>query len=373
MRFRVLPTALLFAASALSQTVSVEMVQQFIRSAVERKQPDKQVAAMLQHMKLTEKLEDQAIEDLQSAGAGPKTVAALKELGTTTATLPLPPPPQTAKVYVPPPPPPYEEQQTILNKVREYALSYSKNLPDYICTQMTRRFYDPTGKENWRKADEIATKLSYFNQKEKYQVILWNGATTEKSMEQLGGTTSQGEFGSLLRGIFEPHTDAEFHWKRWGKLRGHLCDVFSYSVDQAHSDWSIFDGEAKQSVVPAYRGEIFVDHETNEILRVSLESVDLPSDFRVRTATDTLDYDYQIIGGQKFLLPLKAEIRLDDTRRYQSRNDVEFRNYRKFSADTVLTFDSDAPASLDDAKTKEQPLGDTKIDDKKGKPNPVKP
>ncbi len=369
MRFRALSTALVLTASAFSQTVSVQMVQQFIRSAVERKQPDRQVAAMLQHMKLSQKLDDQAIEDLQSAGAGPKTVAALKELGTVTASLPPPPPPEAAKVYVPPPPPPYEDQQNILNKVREYVLSFSKNLPDYICTQMTRRFYDPTGKENWRRADEIATKLSYFDQKEKYQVILWNGAPTQKSMEQLGGTTSQGEFGSLMRGIFEPRTDAEFHWKRWATLRGHRCHVFSYAVDQAHSDWSIFDGEAKQTVVPAYRGEIFVSYDTDEVLRVALESVDIPADFRVRVATDILDYDYQTISGQKFLLPMKAETRLDDSRHYQSKNDVEFRNYRKFSADTVLTFDTDTPAPLDDSKTKEQPV----TDDKKGKPNPVKP
>jgi hypothetical protein len=240
--------------------------------------------------------------------------------------------------------------------VREYALNFSKNLPDYICTQMTRRFYDPTGKEAWRRADEIATKLSYFDQKEKYQVILFNGAPTEKSMDQLGGTTSQGEFGSLLKGIFEARTAAEFHWERWGQLRGHLCHVYKYTVDQEHSEWSIYDGEAKTSVVPAYEGEIFVDTDTTEVLRVSLESVNIPSDFRVRVAKSVLDYDYQTISGQKFLLPMKLVTRLDDNRHYLSRNDVEFRNYRKFSADTVLTFDTDAPAPLDDSKTKEQPV-----------------
>jgi hypothetical protein len=309
---------------------------------------------MLQHMKLSEKLTDDKIEELQSAGAGPRTVAALKELGTATASLKPPEPPPPPKEAKPIPPPSEADQQSIINSVREYALNFSKNLPDYICTQMTRRFYDPTGKEAWRKADEIATKLSYFDQKEKYQVILFNGAPTEKSMDQLGGTTSQGEFGSLLKGIFEPRTAAEFHWERWGQLRGHLCHVYKYSVDQEHSEWSIYDGEAKTSVVPAYEGEIFVDSDSLQVLRVSLESVNIPSDFRVRVAKSVLDYDYQTISGKKFLLPMKLTTRLDDNRHYLSRNDVEFRNYRKFSADTVLTFDTDAPAPLDDSKTKEQ-------------------
>jgi hypothetical protein len=353
---RCITIGLFLALAASGQTVSVEKVQQFVRSAVELKQPDKQVAQMLQHMKLSEKLTDDKIEELQSAGAGPRTIAALKELGTATASLKVPEPPPLPKEVKPIPPPSEEDQRRIIDAVREYALSFSKNLPDYICTQMTRRFYDPTGKEAWRRADEIATKLSYFDQKEKYQVILFNGAPTEKSMDQLGGTTSQGEFGSLLKGIFEPRTAAEFHWERWGQLRGHLCHVYKYTVDQEHSEWSIFDGEAKTSVVPAYEGELFVDTETLQVLRVSLESVNIPSDFRVRVARSVLDYDYQTISGQKFLLPMKLMTRLDDNRHYLSRNDVEFRNYRKFSADTTLTFDTDAPAPLDDSKTKEQPV-----------------
>ena len=49
------------------------------------KQPDKQVAETLRHFKMVEKLDDRTIEELQSLGAGPKTVAALKELGDASA------------------------------------------------------------------------------------------------------------------------------------------------------------------------------------------------------------------------------------------------------------------------------------------------
>src|ERR1700693_2768187 len=125
MRFLASLTALglFLSISAPAQTVSVEMVKQFIHSAVERKQPDKQVAQMLQHMKLSEKLTDNTIEELQSAGAGPKTVAALKELGTVTAKLDPPAPPPPPKEVKPIPSPAYEDQQKILNEVREYALN----------------------------------------------------------------------------------------------------------------------------------------------------------------------------------------------------------------------------------------------------------
>src|SRR6266481_3266796 len=75
----VLATALgLTAAGELSLTV--DKLTAFIRSAVQLKQPDRQVAEYLHHVKMVEKLDDRTVEELQGMGAGPKTVAALREL-----------------------------------------------------------------------------------------------------------------------------------------------------------------------------------------------------------------------------------------------------------------------------------------------------
>ena len=76
----------LIAASEMPLTVA--KLTDFIRSAAQIKQPDKQVAETLRHFKMVEKLDDRTIEELQSLGAGPKTVAALKELGDASASLP---------------------------------------------------------------------------------------------------------------------------------------------------------------------------------------------------------------------------------------------------------------------------------------------
>jgi hypothetical protein len=354
MRFRTPFAALVLSVAAFAQTISVEQVRQFVRSAIERKQPDKQVAATLARMKLTEKLSDSAIEELQGEGAGPKTVAILKDMGTASQSLSAPPPPPPPKVYTPPPPPSYEDQQRILNAVREYALNYSKTLPDFICTQVTRRFWDPTGKESWRTGDTVTSKVTYFEQKEKYQTILVNGQMTDKAMDALGGTTSSGEFGSMLRGIFEAKSDAEFHWERWATLRGRRAHVYNYSVEQTRSDWGILDGDSKRSIVPAYRGFVYVDRDTNQVLKVTLEGVNIPADFPIQVAKDELDFDYVELTGQKFLLPMKAQVRLNRGQ-YLSKNDIEFRTYRKYSADAVISYDIDTSGPIDEKKTKEQP------------------
>ena len=75
-----LVTALTLTAAG-EMSLTVEKLKEFVRSAAQMKQPDKQVAETLRHFKMAEKLDDRTIEELQSLGAGPKTVAVLKELG----------------------------------------------------------------------------------------------------------------------------------------------------------------------------------------------------------------------------------------------------------------------------------------------------
>src|SRR5881227_3967525 len=82
MQFRVYLLTFCLATGLLAQTqMNVEQVAEFIRSELALKQhTDKQVAAYVKKLKLSEKLTDKTILDLEAQGAGPKTVAALQEL-----------------------------------------------------------------------------------------------------------------------------------------------------------------------------------------------------------------------------------------------------------------------------------------------------
>jgi len=67
--------------------VTIQQVKEFIHSAFKQKQPDKQVAAALRTLKLSERLDERTVEELQAEGAGPQTVGALKELAARSAKL----------------------------------------------------------------------------------------------------------------------------------------------------------------------------------------------------------------------------------------------------------------------------------------------
>jgi hypothetical protein len=354
MRFAFVRAAVLGCACALAslaQQLTVDKLVEFITSSVSQKMADKDVAGFLATVKLAQKLDPRTIEDLQGRGAGPKTVAALSRLAEASAALPPPPPKIAAPKPKPIPPPSYDEQQRVIEEARQYALNYSKSLPDFICLQVTRRYidrhYKPGTEGSWAVSDRLAEKLSYFDQHEKYEPLSQNdNSLYGKPAESIGGALSRGDFGTMLKEIFTPESSAEFHWERWTTLDGHLSHVYTYAIDQPHSKWTL-DYHRSQQVTPGYHGEVFVEKASNAIWRITVEP-EPPASFPMQNLHQVLDYRYTDIGGQKFLLPLGGTIvmRADGV---GSKNEIEFRSYRKYSADTSITFDDkdDPPAPSD--------------------------
>jgi hypothetical protein len=372
MLYRLSVAVLAVCLAAMGQSLSVEKLLSFLQSSEklikDGKMTDKELAGYLSKVKLTERLDDRAIEELQGAGnIGPKTLEALhalRERSQSLASAKLPPPEPKP---VPIPPPSSQEQAAVIDEVREYALNYSKTLPDFICTQVTRRFAAPApgtkyggssdSEPRWTALDTLTIKLSYFEQKEDYKLILVNNTLTTQDYGTLGGSTTTGDFGSMMREIFEPASQAHFEWDHWGTLRGRRVLAFSYRVAQSRSQWHIVY-EKKMDIVPAYHGLVYVDKETHEVMRVTLEAENIPAGFPIHRADTVLDYDFQQLSGKTFLLPLKSTT-IMSTSEYWTKNDEEFRVYRKYSAESDIKFDSsDIPAPLPEEKTKEMPATD---------------
>src|SRR5262245_35145403 len=198
-------------------------------------------------------------------GAGPAATEALRKLAEASAGLPAPPPKPVRIAPIPMPAPSVQEQRALIERVREYALNYSKSLPNFICTQVTRRYFDPSGLQFWEMQDTLTTRLTYFEQKETYKLVMIDNRATDQSYHSLGGATSTGEFGSMLQQIFDKESAAAFRWLRWATLRGKRAHVYTYRVPQPNSQWRL-DYERKQEVVVGYTGLIYVDRDTEMIL-----------------------------------------------------------------------------------------------------------
>lgn len=350
MRWRILLALLAAGLMAQTQTMTVARLMEWLRNPATSQESDAALARFLSSVKLADRLDDRTIESLHTQVVlGPKTMDALRKLRDQSKALSeAPPAAPDAAPKIPPAPGP-EEQAGILDEVRQYALDYSQKLPNFICLELERRFQAPpgtgrkaaTGEPEWQQVDTITKRMSYYQQKEEEKVIEHNRTYTTKDMKSLGGSQSFGDFGSMMRQIFEPSTAARFEWAGWFRVGGRLAMGFDFSVPVERSRYRLEVEE--QAVVTAYHGRVDVDPKTRAILRVKVEAENIPADFPLRSASDTLSYANQTISGLPFLLPSQVEVRMG-ARDYLSRNVKEFQAYRKFEVESGIIPDTEAPA-----------------------------
>jgi hypothetical protein len=253
------------------------------------------------------------------------------------------------------------EQATILDKVRASALEYTDRLPDFICTQITRReitnqvsfgapFVGAASSSGPRgpasavhgsgaRSDEIEEKVSFFNQTEHYEVAEVNGKkVTGLEHMKFAGAISAGEFGSALHNIFDPRSHTTFSWDRKTKLDGRSVLVFKFQVPEENGT-IVMDRDTDQKIYAAYSGKLFIDSDSFQVLRITSE-LDLPIDFPVKSGMTSVDYRPVTIAGKTYTLPSRSEVRLSDSSRLYV-NRIQFRDYHKFAVQSTIHYDSE--------------------------------
>jgi hypothetical protein len=227
----------------------------------------------------------------------------------------------------------------VIWSARDAAFEFTDTLPNYIVKQYTTRYQTDTAHGNrtsWQALDVVTADVVCENGKESYKNILINGKAPRDSIEK-SGSWSTGEFATVLQGILAPQTNADFHNKRSTTIVNRPAWRYDYSVEQPNSMWHVY--ASSESYVPGYTGSIWIDKENFRVLRIEMSAVDMPRSFALDAVESAVDYDYVLIGDQKALLPVHSEA-LSCVRGTAecTRNVIEFRNYKKFGADTSITF-----------------------------------
>jgi hypothetical protein len=179
----------------------------------------------------------------------------------------------------------------------------------------------------------------YEKGRERYQNLQINGkAVKAKRMEELPGSWSTGEFGTVLIDILSPATAADFRYRRESRTGGRVAFVYDFNVDHDHSHWHIQVGS--QSVLPAYKGSMWIDKESGRVLRIEMQAYRVPEEFPHDKIESAVDYDYVRIAGGQFLLPVHAEnLSCERGTNVCSHNVIDFRNYHKYTGEANITFE----------------------------------
>jgi hypothetical protein len=262
--------------------------------------------------------------------------------------------------------PPAREAAELLEQTRKATLGAAATMPDYLVKQQIIRSRALGTTRNWSVADHLTIAVSYRETSgEDYKLLSINGMAPGEDQsygKKIGGTTSTGEFVTVLSELFKPETRAEFNAIDTDTLRSRPTIVYEYTVRKEFSHQELRFGDrdsADQETIAGYRGRIWVDRETFRILRLEEISTEIDPGFPITAASDVIDYDWVTINEQSHLLPSRAVVELTSRshgQTEQTRNEILFRGYRKFGTEVKITdidekdFPPDKPEAYDPNK-----------------------
>lgn len=246
-----------------------------------------------------------------------------------------------------------KEAAEIISKTRSKTLEAVEEMPDFVVKQQIQRSAAYAGTGNYRNLDRLVVAVSYrASGQEEYKVLSLNGTIQnnpepKRSYEEAGGTSSTGEFVTVLAKVFQPESDTKFQYVDADEIRGRKAVMFDFDIEKDKAKQQIISTAASTvSTIAGMRGRIWIDGEIFRVLRIDSEATDIPDTFPVRSAKRLIDYDWTAIAGEKYLLPLVSDVRLthrESKAIYETRNVIRFKDYQKYGSDVTIVAEDDLP------------------------------
>jgi predicted transcriptional regulator len=225
----------------------------------------------------------------------------------------------------------------LIEKAREVASRFLQGLPNYVVQESATRYVSETRQPSWNVVDVVSAEVVFEENRESYRNLQINGKPSKKPPEE-SGAWSTGEFGTILGNLFSPYTDADFKFAQDDTIIHRAASVFDFKVQRVRASWRIWT--TGQYIMPSYRGSVWIDKQTGEVLRIEMQAKEIPEAFPEISVETAVDYDSIRLGTpEQFLLPVHSEA-LSCWRGSNDcqRNVIEFRNYHKFAGESNIEF-----------------------------------
>lgn len=201
-------------------------------------------------------------------------------------------------------------------------------------TQNVARYIQTSENKDWRLDDNLEIELTYrVGKGEDFNLLRVDGKSTKQTYADIGGATSTGEFGSTIAAVFAPSSKAEFKEVKRETFRNRPTVVYDFKIKRANSLSTLTERSHGKKVVAGYSGTLWIDTESKRVLRIESNNDEIPAGFPITLSENAIEYDWVTIAGERYLLPVHAEVLLGiDSTKYYTKNVIEFRNYRRFEA-----------------------------------------
>jgi hypothetical protein len=226
----------------------------------------------------------------------------------------------------------------VVAAARRAAEAFMEEIPNFTVHQVTTRYRSFSNGTQWQADSVVSADVVCVNDQEEYRNILVDGRRSPNPAEKTGAW-STGEFVTTLRDLLSPETDAAFVRAGEDTMVGRAAYRYDFSVRKANSHWVIVNQDGR-SEKPDYSGTVWIDKESRRVLRLEMRTNSFPAGFTYDKAESSIDYGFVRIGSGNYLLPVKsANLACMSGTGSCMKNEIDFRNYRKFTAESEVTFD----------------------------------
>jgi hypothetical protein len=261
----------------------------------------------------------------------------------------------------------------LLNQARAKIVENIGRLPKYTCVQSVHRSrfeaipaiqvkdcayvqdpeIEPRLMLSWADRFKLDVTVS-----EGAEMFSWVGARSfqSKDVDQIvgGGMTGTGDFGPFLISIFSGK-GSEYRYLGPQQERGRTLAVYSYGVPLAFSGYQVKVGPRPEDTsTMAYEGKFWIDPESAELSRLTIEVPNPPRHARMCRVETTIDYGRTAMGGFDFLLPRLTVLKMWDAEAERSENKIEYSSCREFQTESV--FRTDLEPSAGNSATPQKPV-----------------
>jgi hypothetical protein len=221
---------------------------------------------------------------------------------------------------------------------REWADTFTQGLPNYLVEQITTRYQEESRSSGWTPVDVVTAKVVVENGVESYKDITVGGHRTNKSMMEIGGSTSTGEFAGYLQAILLTNA-AQFKFSQSTAVQGAPSAIYNFTIPLKKNRglWSIIVGG--QTLRPQYSGAVWLEKSTGQVRRIEFQADRVPKDFPYDSVETAVDYEPIRLGTGTFLLPVHAaNIACRRGTSICSKNEIDFRNYHKYTGESTIVY-----------------------------------
>jgi hypothetical protein len=235
--------------------------------------------------------------------------------------------------------PTLSEDILLMARVKRVMEAHLSGVPNYTCQQSVERYQQKPAAAQPMLVDVLRLEVAFVGGSE---LFAWPGSERfdEHEVHEVvrNGPFGTGDFTLHARGVFLS-SGTKYDYLGLDEIDGRSARKFSYFKPLFHSGYQITNHRLGSRAEVAYKGFFWVDRESLDLIRLTVEAIDIPLDLRVQAVSNVLEYGLLPLGGREALLPRRSELRMTDSDGVTSINKMRLTRCKLFQGESSISFE----------------------------------